>query len=61
VDRRKAAELFHLVDGEVADADGPNLSLLVERAHRLRGFFDRGERVWPVDLVDIDVIGSKPL
>ena len=52
LDRRDAAELLHLVDREVADTDGADLSLLVQRVHRLRGFFGRGKRVWPVDLVD---------
>jgi hypothetical protein len=39
---------------------GPDLSLLEKRMHRQGGFFDRHQRVWPVDLVDVDVIGSKP-
>src|ERR1700730_13864440 len=33
---------------------GDREKCLEERAHCLRGFFDRGKRVWPVNLVDID-------
>src|SRR5450631_192345 len=55
-----AAELLYLVDRKIADSDGPDLSLLEQRMHRLGGFFDRYQRVRPVDLVDVDVIGSKP-
>src|SRR5208337_5118617 len=60
MDRRSAAELLHLANGEIAHADGADLSLLEQPMHCLRCFFDRGLRVRPVDLVDIDVIGTKP-
>ena len=58
--RRDAAELLHLADRKVADADGADLSLPEQRMHRLGGFFDRHQRVGPVNLVDVDMIGSKP-
>jgi hypothetical protein len=53
-------ELFHLAHGKIADADSADLSLPVEGLHRIRGFFNRGKWVWPVNLVDIDMIGLKP-
>ena len=28
--------------------------------HRLSGFFDRHQRVRPMNLVDVDVVGAKP-
>src|ERR1019366_5507233 len=58
--RRNAAELLHLADRKITDSDGPDLSLLEQRMHRLGCFFDRHQRVRPVDLVDVDVIRSKP-
>ena len=45
---------------EIADADGADLALLEQGMHGLRGFLDRHQWVGPVDLVDVDVIGSKP-
>ena len=52
------AEALHLPDREIADADGADLALLEQGVHGLRGFLDRHQRVGPVDLVDVDVIGS---
>src|ERR1019366_3575037 len=59
--RRNAAELPHLADRKITDSDGPDLSLLEQRMHRLGGFLDRHQRVGPVDLIDVDMIGSKPM
>ena len=57
--RGHLAEALHLGNREVADADGTDFSLLVERAHGLGGLLDRHQRVGPVDLVDVDVIGAQ--
>ena len=58
--RRDAAKPFHLVDRKIAHTDGADLPLLEQRLHRVRGFLDRNQRVGPMNLIDIDVIGSKP-
>jgi hypothetical protein len=42
------------------DADGADLALLEQGAHGLCGFLDRHQRIRPVNLVDVDVIGPKP-
>jgi hypothetical protein len=49
-----------LPDREIADADGADFALLEQGMHGLRGFLDGHQWVWPVDLVNVDVIGSKP-
>ena len=54
------AKALDLPDREIADADGPDFSLVEERLHRLGGLFDRHQRVWPMHLVDVDVIGLEP-
>ena len=54
------AEALHLPDREIADADGADLALLEQGAHGLCGFLDRHQRIGPVNLVDVDVIGPKP-
>ena len=58
--RRHAAEPLHLRDGKIADPDGADLALLGKRAHGFGGFFDRHQRIGPVDLVDIDMVGLQP-
>src|SRR3977135_2943345 len=58
--RRHAAKPVHLADRKIADSDGADLPLPEQRVHRLGGFFDRHQWVGPVNLVDIDVVGSKP-
>src|SRR3979490_529966 len=58
--RRNAAEPFHLKDRKIARAEGADFPLLEQRVHGFRGFFDRNQRVGPMDLIDVDVIGSKP-
>src|SRR5262245_39168183 len=54
------AETLHLSDREIADADGADFALLEQGAHGLCGFLDPDQRIGPVNLVDVDVIGSKP-
>src|ERR1700720_3493086 len=58
--RRHAAKPVHLADRKIADSDGADLSLPEQRVHRLAGFFDRHQWVGPVNLIDIDVVGSQP-
>src|SRR5437879_4092065 len=53
VQRRDGAESLHLRDREIADADGPDLSLLIQRSHHVCRFLHRRQRVRPVDLVDV--------
>jgi hypothetical protein len=60
MDRRDPAKPVHLCDREIAHACCTDRSTLEQRQHRLGGFFDRHSWVGPVDLVDIDMIGSKP-
>lgn len=60
MDRRDPAKPVHLCDREIAHAYCTDRSTLEQRQHRLDGFFDRHSRVGPVDLVDVDIIGSKP-
>ena len=57
--RRDTPEGLHLRDREIAHPDGADLSLLIERSHRRSGFLHRHQRVRPVHLVDIDVIGAQ--
>src|SRR5882672_3874080 len=58
--RCDAAKPFYLENRKVADTDGADLSLLEQCEHGFRGFFDRNQRIGPVHLIDVDVIGSKP-
>jgi hypothetical protein len=58
--RRIRSKPVHRCDREIAHAYCTDRSTLEQRQHRLSGFFDRHSRVGPVDLVDIDMIGSKP-
>src|SRR5580693_5425161 len=57
---RDTTEPFHLTDREIAYPDRPDLSLNEQRVHRLGGFLHRHQRIGPVNLVDVDVIGSQP-
>src|SRR5712691_12554260 len=58
--RGHVAKPLHLADRKIADSDRADLSLPEQRVHRLGGFFDRHQWVGPVNLIDIDVVGSKP-
>jgi hypothetical protein len=41
-------------------ADGVDLFLFEQRSHRFRGRLDRRQRVGPVDLVYVDIVGPQP-
>src|SRR5229473_1592461 len=58
--RRNAAKPLHLADRKVAHADGADFPLLEQRVHCFRGLLDRNQWVGPMNLVDVNVIGSKP-
>src|SRR5450631_172675 len=58
--RRDPAKPFHLADRKVAHPDGADLPLREQCVHCVSGFFDRNQRVGPMNLIDIDVIGLKP-
>ena len=58
--RRNAAKPLHLADRKVAHSDGADFPLREQHEHYVSGFFDRNQWVRPMDLIDIDVIGSKP-
>src|SRR4029079_14351862 len=60
VQRRNAAELLHLRNRVIADADRADLALLVERQHCLCGLIDRDQRLGPMHLIDVDVVGPQP-
>jgi hypothetical protein len=58
--RRHATKPFHLLDRKIADSDGADLSLPIQLIHSLGSFCDVHQRVRPVDLVDVDIVGSQP-
>ena len=58
--RRDAAKPLHLDDREIAHADGADFPLREQRVHCVRGFFDRNQWIRPMNLIDVDVVGSKP-
>src|SRR5215208_3022547 len=61
VDRPDGHTLAHLLDGEVRHADEADLApldQLVERAERL---LEGDLGVWPVDEVDVDLVGPETL
>src|SRR5258705_7778599 len=60
MERRNESKPLHLSDGKVADSDGANLALLEQGAHGLGRFFNRHQRVGPVDLVDVDIVCPQP-
>src|SRR6266516_4372320 len=57
--RRSPSELLDLFDREIAHADRPNLPLPKERVHDFGGLVDRYQRIGPVNLIDVDVIGLQ--
>src|SRR3979490_2623116 len=57
--RRDAAKALHLDERKVAHSDGAYFPLREQLVHCVRSFFDRYQRVGPMDLIDVDVIGSK--
>ncbi len=57
--RRNPTEALHLRDGEITNADGADLSLLIKHAHCLGGFLDGHQRVGPMDLIDVDIVGAQ--
>uniref|UniRef100_E6QN02 Uncharacterized protein n=1 Tax=mine drainage metagenome TaxID=410659 RepID=E6QN02_9ZZZZ len=58
-ERRDGAEALHLRNGAVADAEGANLANGNEAGEQRGGFFDGDERIGPVELVKIDVVGVE--
>src|SRR5580704_9677996 len=52
-------EALDLGDRKIADADGADFALLIQRSHRLGGFLHRHQRVGPMNLIDVDVIGAQ--
>src|SRR5712671_6461047 len=57
---RDGSETRHLFRRIVAHPDSANFPLFVEFAKSPGGLLDRNERVRPVHLIDIDVVGSEP-
>jgi hypothetical protein len=55
-----AAKSFNLRNREIAHANSADLPLVEECLHRFGGLFDRHQRVGPMDLIDIDIIGAQP-
>jgi hypothetical protein len=60
VQRGNAAKTLHLENREVAHSDGADFLLLQQRKHRFRGFFDHHQWIGPMNLINVDVVGSKP-
>ena len=59
VQRRYLAKFRHLRRAEIADADGANLSGSMQFAHGVGDFRDRGVRIRPVHLIEIDDVGLQ--
>src|SRR5262245_30779933 len=59
VDFSRLLEFPHLIDVEVRDAGVANLAFRYESPHGLGRLFEGCARIWPVDLVEIDVVYSK--
>ena len=57
--RPEAAKLLHLIGTVVRHADVADLSLADQLVERLGRFLGRRTQVGPVNLIDINVIGSK--
>ena len=49
----------HLLQRVVAHSDRPDLALRVKLVHRGGGLLYRNQRIRPMNLVDIDVIGLQ--
>ena len=58
VQRRVLQEFQHLPRREVAHANGLNFAAPVELGQRARGLFHWNVRVGPMDLIDVDVVGT---
>ena len=52
-------ELFHLFHRIIAHADRADQALVEEGLHGPGGFFDRDGQVWPMNLIDVDVVRAK--
>jgi hypothetical protein len=46
--------------GQDADTDRPNLARPMQLRKRPRRFLDRRARIWPMNLIEIDDIGTQP-
>ena len=57
--RRHVLEHAHLFQRVVAHSNRSNLSLFVKPVHRLCCFLYRNQRIRPVNLINIDVIGLQ--
>src|SRR4029077_11742298 len=55
-----SAEHTHLGWRKIADADRPNLTLAAQVFHRPRGLCNRGLKVRPMHLIEIDDISAQP-
>src|SRR5260221_8089159 len=49
----------HLLGREIADTESQNFSLLPQSKQRFSSFFNRHQRIRPMDLVDINAIGLQ--
>ncbi len=58
--RRDSAKPFHLADRKVAHSDRADFPLREQHMHCISGFFDRNQWVGPMNLIDVNVIRSKP-
>ena len=58
--RRNGSKRFDLRHGKVADADRPDLPLLVKKPHGRGRLFDGHQRIRPVHLIDVDHVGAQP-
>jgi hypothetical protein len=58
--RRHLAEFLHLGRVEIAHANGANFSCPMQFAHGFRNFRERGMRIRPTHLVEIDDVCLQP-
>src|SRR5258708_4633047 len=59
VNRRNAAKLAHLLEGEIADPDSADLSLLIKGEHGFGALLDRAQWVGPMNLVDVYMVRAQ--
>ena len=55
-----SAKARDLQNREITDADSPDFPLVEKRLHRFCRLFDRDQRIGPVHLIDVDVVGAQP-
>src|SRR6266851_2945085 len=55
------AEEFGLRPVQITDPNSADLAFLKELRKRAGGLFDRNDRIWPVQMINVDIVGLQPL